>query len=368
MPAAFARLTRRRAPPDLDDRNKGDIMAGRFVYVACADAREIFVYRMDRERGALTPVETVGIPGLTDASPTSPLAISGDRRFLYAALRLEPFPVASFAIDPGPGTLRLLGTARLPASMAYVSTDRTRRWLLGASYGGAVVAASPIEPDGVIRREAVQMAATPPKAHSILPSPDNRFAYAACLGGDTVLCWLFDPTTGLTRPDAPRATPVRPGAGPRHLAFARGGSALYVINELDGTVDLFARDTATGALTHRQTAATVAAEPHGTAAAADIHLTPDERFLYASVRRDSVIAAFQVHPSDGTLAPVGRFPVETTPRSFAIDPDGRFLICAGRDAASIGIYAIDHATGHLARQFRYATSPNPNWVEILDLP
>jgi 6-phosphogluconolactonase len=262
----------------------------------------------------------------------------------------------------------LLGTARLPASMAYVSTDRTRRWLLSASYGGAVIAASPIDPDGVIRREAAQILATPPKAHCILPSPDNRFVYVACLGGDAVLCWPFDPATGIVSPDAPRATPVRPGAGPRHLAFGRGGSMLYLVNELDGTVDLFVRDAATGALNHRQTVATVTAEPHGTAAAADIHLTPDERFLYVSVRRDSVIAAFRVDPSDGTLAPIGRFAVEATPRSFAIDPDGRFLISAGRDAASIGIYAIDRATGHLAREFRYATSPNSNWVEILDLP
>jgi 6-phosphogluconolactonase len=342
-------------------------MAGRFVYVACADAREIFVYRMDGACGALTPVETVAIPGLTDASPTSPLAISGDRRFLYAALRLEPFPVASFAIDPVAGTLRLLGTARLPASMAYVSTDRTARWLLSASYGGAVVAASPIDSDGVIRKAAAQILATPPKAHCILPSPDNRYVYAACLGGDAVLCWSFDPAQGLVSPDAPRATPIRPGAGPRHLAFGRGGRVLYVVNELDGTVDVFARDTATGALTHRQTAATLAADPQGKAAAADIHLTPDERFLYASVRRDSVIAAFRIDPADGTLAAIGRFEVETTPRSFAIGPDGRFLISAGRDAASIGVYAIDPATGHLSRQFRYATSPNPNWVEVLDL-
>ena len=167
---------------------------------------------------------------------------------------------------------------------------------------------------------------------------------------------------------APLATPVRPGAGPRHLAFGRGGAVLYVINELDGTVYVLARDGATGALTPRQTVATLAADPHGTAAAADIHLTPDQRFLYVSVRRDSFIAAFRVEPSDGTLSAIGRFEVETTPRSFAIDPDGRFLICAGRDSSSIGVYTIDGATGRLARVFAYETSANPNWVEIIDLP
>jgi 6-phosphogluconolactonase len=145
---------------------------------------------------------------------------------------------------------------------------------------------------------------------------------------------------------------------------------LYAINELDGTIDVFGRDKSSGALAARQNVAALEQAAAGDAAAADIHLTPDSRFLYASIRRDSVIAAFSVDAGDGTLTPIDPIAVETTPRGLAnqIDPDGRFLICAGRDAAMIGVHAIDPATGRLNGIAQHPTSPNPNWVEIIDLP
>jgi 6-phosphogluconolactonase len=138
----------------------------------------------------------------------------------------------------------------------------------------------------------------------------------------------------------------------------------YVVNELDGTVTTFARDRRTGALTRRGSAAASTEHAPGGAAAADIHLTPDGRLLYASVRSDSHIAAFAVG-ADGALTSAGRFPVEAAPRSFAIDPGGRWLVCAGRDAAAFGVYEIDRATGALAARGRVATGENPNWVEIV---
>jgi 6-phosphogluconolactonase len=342
-------------------------MTSRIVYVSCADPREIAVLRLDPQTGALDPVAVVSVPGLDAASPTMPLAVSPDRRFLYAGLRLPPYPVCSFAIDPVSGGLRLLGTVHLPDSMAYLATDRTGRMLLGASYGGAVVSAGPIDAAGVAGA-AVQVLPTPPKAHCILPDPRNRFVYAACLGGDAVLCWPLG-AGGLEAGDAPMTTALRPGAGPRHMAFGRDGAILYVLNELDGTVDVFARDTVTGALAHRQTIAAYAGSTGSSASAeaADIHPTPDGRFLYASIRVDSTIAAFAVSATDGSLSFAGRYEVEATPRGFAIDPDGRFLLSAGRTSASLGVYAIDTATGALARVAVHAVGENPNWVEILDL-
>jgi 6-phosphogluconolactonase len=165
-----------------------------------------------------------------------------------------------------------------------------------------------------------------------------------------------------------RKTSVATGAGPRHLTFNRAGSMGYLINELDGTVAVLSRDTASGVLTPRQTVAAIEGHPEGKAAAADIHLRPDGRFLYASVRRDSTIAGFRVAEADGTLTLVERVTVEKTPRAFEIDPRGRFLVCAGRDDAAIGVYAIDEASGRLTRLERIEVGPNPNWVEIIDLP
>src|SRR5437763_17036785 len=103
------------------------------VYVSNAGGPEIHVMAMDRASGGLDLIEKVTVPG--KASPTSmPMALSPDRRFLHAALRSEPFTVASFAIDKETGKLSHLGNAPLDASMAYTTVDRTGRWLLCGSF------------------------------------------------------------------------------------------------------------------------------------------------------------------------------------------------------------------------------------------
>src|SRR5947209_9712345 len=132
-----------------------------------------------------------------------PLAVSPDRRVLYASIRSEPYRVLSLAIDPSDGRLAELGSAPLPGSMCWISTDRSGRWLLAASYGGSIVSVSPIGADGVAR-EATQVVPTAPNAHSIQVDPSNRFAFAASLGGDVVHQYGFDAATGrLVQNDPP---------------------------------------------------------------------------------------------------------------------------------------------------------------------
>ncbi len=113
----------------------------RRVYVSCGGDRTIHVSELAID-GALRPIATVPIPGTTEPSGSTPLAISPNRRFLYAALRTPPFPLTSFAIDPGTGELTPFASAPLPDSMAYIATDPTARWLFSASYPGALVAVS----------------------------------------------------------------------------------------------------------------------------------------------------------------------------------------------------------------------------------
>ncbi len=344
-------------------------MAKRIVYVSCADPREIHSFTQDFLSGALTPLAITSVPGLTAASNSMPMAIGRGGRELHAALRRPPFPLVSFAIDQTDGTLRQIGTASLPHSASYIATDRSGRWLLSASYADAQIAVMPIDEAGAATDPVHQVAAALPKAHSLRTSPDNRFVYAACVGAGAILCWAFDQAHGLQLPVSPRATASHaPQAGPRHIAFNRNGTALYVVNEADGTVDVFARDLATGGLTLHQTVEGLESDAHGEAAAADLHLAPNGEFLYASLRSNSTIAAFRVAASDTTLSLVERVPVEKKPRGFAISPDGRFLICAGRDAAYVGVYAIEASTGRLGRIGGAPTGENANWVEIVDLP
>ena len=100
--------------------------------------------------------------------------------------------------------------------------------------------------------------------------------------------------------------------------------------------------------------------------AADIHLTPDGRFLYASERSSSTIAAFQIH--DGALTLIGHSPTETQPRGFNLDPQGRYLVAVGELSNGLVVFKIDGHTGTLRRLMRLDIGKGPNWVEIIALP
>jgi 6-phosphogluconolactonase len=102
--------------------------------------------------------------------------------------------------------------------------------------------------------------------------------------------------------------------------------------------------------------------------AADLHLAPDGRHLYASERTSSTISVFEVDAASGRLTTLSHTATEKTPRGFAIDPSGRFLIAAGQDSHSITVHAIDPASGALATLQRHPVGKNPNWIEIVELP
>jgi len=333
----------------------------RRVYISCAGDRTIRIFALETD-GGLQPLAVVPIPGPDDPSTSSPLALAPDRRFLYAALRAPPFPVTTFAIDPRNGDLTPIAQAILPDSMAYIAIDPTARWLLSASYPGSLVALHDVDPDGGVRGAAVQVIATPPKAHCILPARSGEFVYATSLGGDAVLRWRLGPE-GLDE-NSLRLTRLRTGAGPRHLGFA-GDGTLYCLNELDATLDVLVEDVSSDALVVRQTLRLL--EGEGKYAAADLHLTPDGRLLFASERTSNALYGFRTAPDGAALTLLGATPCEATPRGFAIDPDGRFLLCAGQTANAVGTYRIDPTNGGLTRLARHQTGPNPNWIEIIDL-
>src|SRR5277367_4045587 len=165
--------------------------AAPFVYVSNADSQEISVLQMDRVNGALTTVETVNVGGTV-----MPMAVSPDRRVLYAAVRSQPYRVASFAIDPASGRLKKLGEAALADSMANIDVDRSGRWLLAASYGGNKITVNSIDKDGLVGA-VQQLIPTRPNAHAIHADAANRFVFASSLGGDNLSSWRFDAASGL---------------------------------------------------------------------------------------------------------------------------------------------------------------------------
>ncbi|MBT2324567.1 beta-propeller fold lactonase family protein [Variovorax paradoxus] len=340
----------------------GAASAATWVYVSNADSQEISVLELDRSQGMLKPVESVNVGG-----QVMPMAVSPDKRFLYAALRSQPFRVVSFSIDGASGKLKKLGEAPLADSMANIDTDATGRWLFAASYPGHKITVNSIDDKTGSVGAIQQLLPTAPNAHAIHADAANRFVLATSLGGDNVSSWRFDAQTGVLSPNDPPLTAGAAKSGPRHFVWDKAQRFLYLLDELDARLHVYAWDAARGTLQLQHSSTTLPEGFTGKPWAADLHLTPDGRYLYASERTSSTLAGFKVDAATGRLQPLGQTPTEKTPRGFAIDQSGRFLIVVGQESHSASVHPIDAATGALGTPKRLPLGKNPNWVEIVDM-
>src|SRR5882762_4422915 len=250
----------------------------------------IYLVRMDRRSGELVRVGSVN----AGANPSF-LSIHPNGRVLYAVNELDQAgAVSAFAIERASGALtRLNGQPSGGGAPCYVSVERSGRAVLVANYGGGSVALLPIEPNGALapahvvqhtgkgpnteRQEA-------PHAHCILPDPSNRFALAADLGADRVFVYHLDLEGRSLRHIEEGDAVMRPGAGPRHLAFHPTLPLVFVANELDSTVATLRFDAELGKLSPLNTSSTVPAGWTGTNYPADIHVASSGRTLYVSNR------------------------------------------------------------------------------------
>jgi 6-phosphogluconolactonase len=275
--------------------------------------------------------------------------------------------VLSYRVDSATGALTRLGEAEVPDSTPYIHTDRSGRFLFGAAYQGNCVWVSPIDAGGLVGPPQ-QIVSGIHAPHCVLPDPDNRCVFVAAASGDEMLQFRFDSDNGrLSVLDAPICLPEL--TRPRHLAFHPTARLLYCITESHALIDVYAVDGATGTLELMPELGSrlppVAHSEH--TVAADLHFTPDGRFLYGSERSLGSIGAFIVEPGTGALSYIDSFPTDRVPRSFAIDPAGRFLVAAGQETGRILVYAIDAATGRLGEAAPYEVGAGAGWVEFLDL-
>jgi 6-phosphogluconolactonase len=203
-----------------------------------------------------------------------------------------------------------------------------------------------------------------PHPHAVHVDPSNRFALVADLGLDQLFVYPYDAARGALGPD-PRQVPLAKGAGPRHLTFDPDGRTVYVLNELNGTVTAFAFEGKDGSLRELQTVSTLPKGWKGENRSAEIAMTPDGRFLYASNRGPDNIAIFSVDPKTRKLKAAGHQATGGKhPRHFAIDPTGAFLLVVNRDSNNLMAYRIDPATGGLQHVTGPIFVPRPACVRM----
>lgn len=308
------------------------------------------------------------------------LALAPSGRTLYACNEVAEYKgersgaLSALAIDPSDGTLRLLNQQPTHgAHPCHVSVDHAGRMAMVANYSGGSLAAFPIRGDGSLgpASDVHQLSGrgldpqrqAGPHAHSIWPDPTNRWALACDLGTDRVFLFGLNTAEGKLR--SPRVSYVRvaPGAGPRHIAFHPNGRWAYLVSELRSAVTLFDWFPDRGLLAEVEHVPALPADYVGPNGAADIHLTPDGRYLYASNRGQDALAMFAVDPDTGRLTLLGYTPTGGQhPRNLCLDPTGRWLLVANMNSDKIVTLAIDAASGRLYPTGHDLAVPSPTCI------
>ncbi|HEY0458084.1 MAG TPA: lactonase family protein [Pyrinomonadaceae bacterium] len=349
------------------------------TYTSTGKSEGIYVYKFDPQSGKLTALQTVKY--VTDPSF---LTVSRDRKYLYAVNELLEYEgqktglVSAFAIDQKTGNLKILNRQlSLGGAPCFITTSENQKFALVANYLGGNVSVFPIEKNGQLgtsvdlaqhtgfgpnkdRQEAAH-------AHSITLDRSNRFAFAADLGIDKLMIYRFDDKTGnLTLSETQPFYQTKPGAGPRHFSFHPLGRFAFLINELDLTITSLAYDEKKGTLKEIQTVPALPADaPRAGATCADIHVSPNGKFLYGSNRGHNSIVSYRIDEK-GRLEYIEHTPTGgKKPRNFVIAPAGDFLLVANQDSDSIVVFRIDEKTGKLQSTGISANVPAPVCLKLL---
>lgn len=341
---------------------------------APADSNGIWVYRFSSATGRATLVSAVG--GIENPSFVLP---SADHRLVFAVSETHNGGGQVYAYRFSQGRLQFLN--RVPSGgddPCNLALDASGRWLFTANYSGGSFACFPVGADGSLGQAALlrrhQGHGVDPKrqdkphVHCVLPAPDQHTLFVTDLGLDRIYGYRFDAAKGQLSPADPPYTAVAPGSGPRHLAFSPDGRFLYLTHEMGGQLSAFACQGER--LTPLQSLSMLPENFHGKVWAADLHLSPDGRFLYASNRDDlNDIVIYRRDPSSGRLTLAGRTSSGGhNPRHFAITPDGRYLLAAHQDGGGIVIFRRDAASGALQDSGERIPVPHAVCVQVIPAP
>lgn len=324
-------------------------------------SKGIYVARFDPSTGKLTTPELAA----ETKNPTF-LALDSEQRCLYAVNEINDFgeghsgAVSAFSLDPKTGKLAFLN--QQPSGgpgPCHLAVARNGACVLVANYVGGSVAVLPLGRDGRLSQPSSTIqhhgsSVNPqrqegPHAHFITWDPLNRFVLTCDLGLDQVLFYqLKAPQLVLAPHDSP-AFAVKPGSGPRHLAFSQSGRYAYLLNEMASTLIVCSYNSQRGELTEIQSVSTLPEDFRGENTCAEVALHPTGKFIYTSNRGHNSIAVFAVDAATGMVRPLQHQPTQgKTPRHFLLEPGGRWLIAENQDSDNVVVLAIDGQSGRLA--------------------
>jgi 6-phosphogluconolactonase len=332
-------------------------------------SKGIYVYEFDAATGTATWISN------TD-SVVNPsfLVVNEKKDLLYACTETRTVNaggVSAFRFNRATGKLSLINKQSSGGdNPAYVSVSKKGDWIIAGNYSGGSLAAFPVTKDGGLQpyRQLLQHQGSSVNktrqekahVHATVFSPEGDHLFVPDLGLDKLVIYRFDATQQqpLTPADPPFLA-KEPGSGPRHFTFHPNNKWAYLVEEMAGAVSRY--EYVDGKLKLLQHIATHPDTLTASPGSADIHVSPDGQFLYASNRgRENNLAIFQINQQDGTLTAIGyQETLGQVPRNFCIDPSGKFLLAANQETGNVVIFKRDVRTGLLTPTGQQLNIPKP---------
>lgn len=331
-----------------------DLLIGTFTGTSSTSSKGIYIYRFYEETGKVSYLSEIALKN------PAYLAITQDHKYIYSVNENNndgPSSVTALKFDKITGKLAILNTQPSIGSPAYIAVDRAQKNVLIANYLGGSAMVFPVNKDGSLGASTQTLQDTGkgpnpqrqagPHAHAIVFSPDEQQVLFTDLGTDKINVFNYhaSETLPLTPAVAPFIT-VTPGSGPRHLDFSPNGKFMYNIQEISASITAFIYHD--GQAVEIQHLNMMPDDFKGVNGAADIHVSPDGLFLYATNRGTAnQLLLYAIDQQTGKLTYIERYPTGEMPRNFVIDPTGNFLLVG--NSKGVIIFKVAKATGKLTQ-------------------
>ncbi|HUM65765.1 MAG TPA: lactonase family protein [Chitinophagaceae bacterium] len=335
----------------------------------------IYVYKFNSDDADYKVISHV------KTSNPSYLTISPDEKYVFAVQENgkngNGGQVSAFSFDKEKGTLTLINSQPTKGDHpCYVEIDKTGKWLFAGNYSSGNLSIFPVADDGSLGEPSATISHSGsgpntqrqagPHVHCTVISPDNRHLLVADLGIDKIMIYAFDASTGQAVPGAQAFAKSQPGAGPRHIVFHPNGRLVYLIEEISGHVSTYLYED--GRLRFLNRTSTLPRGQAGPASSADIHVSPDGKFLYASNRGDFNNIAMYKLDKKGKANILGfQSSLGKAPRNFNFDPSGNYLLVGNQDSDEIVIFQRNKKTGLLTDTKKRISVGKPvciKWISI----
>ena len=342
---------------------KRDLFVGTYT---SGESKGIYVFTFDQKTGELTERSVA-----ENVSNPSFLSLSPNKQFLYASNENggnEPGEISSFRYDKTSGKLTFINKVASGGDHPCYVTS-TGKHVIAGNYTGGNLSVMPVKngelqpPVQVLQHEGSSINTERQEkahVHATILSPDKKYLFVPDLGMDEI--WIYPYREDAEKPvdeNKPVRVKIAEGTGPRHLVFSRNGKFVFVIQELSGTVSSYRFSK--GNMKLIQSISSHPSNYLGELGSADIHLSPDGKYLYASNRGNSnTIAIFKVDGGSGKLKLRDIIPTKgLKPRNFAIDPSGNFLLVANQESNTIVVFKRNQSNGSLTYSGMQAKVGNP---------